>query len=136
MLERMTATEPPRPDQPYATASPPSRQQGHPGHPAAGETPPYQMMLPRHPDALMVLVLGILSIIVLPLIGPFAWVIGARVKREMAAEPGRWSGEDLVGMGYVLGIVGTVICILAAAFVLLFLLGFIAIGFGAFSILG
>jgi len=84
----------------------------------------------------MVLVLGILSIIVLPLIGPFAWVIGARVKREMAAEPGRWSGEDLVGMGYVLGIVGTVICILAAAFVLLFLLGFIAIGFGAFSILG
>jgi len=82
----------------------------------------------------MVLVLGILSIIVLPLIGPFAWVIGARVRREMAAAPGRWSGADLVGVGYVLGIVGTAICIFVAFLMLLFMLGFISIGFAGFSL--
>jgi len=98
------------------------------------EPPPYPAMAPRHPDALMVLVLGILSIIVLPLIGPFAWVIGARVKREMKAAPGRWSGEDLANVGYVLGIVGTAICILVAVFFVLFLAGFVAFGFGAISI--
>jgi hypothetical protein len=80
----------------------------------------------------MVLVLGGLSIVVLPLIGPFAWVIGARVKREMAAAPGRWSGEDLVTVGYVLGIVGTVFCIIGAVF----LVAFLAIGIGAFSAAG
>jgi hypothetical protein len=77
----------------------------------------------------MVLVLGGLSIVVLPLIGPFAWVIGARVKREMAAAPGRWSGEDLVSVGYVLGIVGTVFCLIGVVFLLIFL----AIGIGTFS---
>ena len=106
-----------------AMTTPPAGQQPGPVYPA------YQPPPPRHPDTVMVLVLGCLSIVVLPLIGPFAWVIVARVKREMAAAPGRWSSEDLVTVGYVLGIVGTVLCIIGAVFIL----GFLSVGLGVLS---
>jgi hypothetical protein len=41
-------------------------------------------------------------------VGPFAWVMGGRAKREIAAEPDRWSDDELVSIGYVLGIIATV----------------------------
>lgn len=75
--------------------------------------PPYQPK-PRHPQAITVLVLGcvataggFLTAGLGFVVGPVAWVMGARTKREMAAEPDRWDGEDLVNVGYILGIVGT-----------------------------
>ncbi len=67
---------------------------------------------PRHPDAMTVLILGALSVAIFPPTGPFAWYIGNRVKREYAEQPGRWSGEDEVKVGYILGIVGSVLCML------------------------
>lgn len=66
----------------------------------------------------MVLVLGCLSIAVFPPTGPFAWYIGARVKREFAEQPGRWTGEDEVKVGYVLGIIGSVFCMIFALAIL------------------
>ncbi|MGH3455627.1 MAG: hypothetical protein ACRDP2_14485 [Nocardioidaceae bacterium] len=59
-----------------------------------------------------VLILGALSVAIFPPTGPFAWYIGNRVKREYAEQPGRWSGEDEVKVGYILGIVGSVLCML------------------------
>jgi len=62
--------------------------------PAWQQAQPYPAQPPRHP--------------------PVAWVIGARVRRVMAESPGRWSGDDLVTVGYVLGIIGTVLCVIGA----------------------
>ena len=81
---------------------------------------------PRHPDAMTAIVLGAASLLVLPLIGPFAWHIGAKAGREMAAQPGRWSGDDLARIGMVLGIVATGLCVL----LMLFFVFFIITGFG------
>jgi hypothetical protein len=81
---------------------------------------------PRHPDAMTVLILGALSVAIFPPTGPFAWYIGTRVKREYAQQPGRWSGEDEVKVGYVLGIIGSVLCMLFALFVLVVILALIA----------
>lgn len=102
----MTQQPPPEPpQQPYP---PPYRH------------PPYPPPKPRHPEAVTVLVLGcvataggFLTAGLATVAGPFAWVIGAKAKREIAAEPGRWDGEDLVNIGYVLGIVGTILLALA-----------------------
>lgn len=84
---------------------------------------------PRHPDAMTAIVLGGASLLVLPLLGPFAWHLGAKAGREMAAQPGRWSGDDLARIGMILGMVATALCVL---FVLFFLF-VIVVGFGAFA---
>lgn len=106
------------------------QQQPPPGYPPPGyppgqyapsgypPAPPYQPR-PRHPDAMTVLILGAIAVAIFPPTGPFAWYIGARVKREYAEQPGRWSGEDEVKVGYVLGIIGSVLCMLFALFVVI-----------------
>ena len=72
-----------------------------------------------HPQATTVLTLGLVGLVgglmcYLPLLlSPVAWVKGARVKREIEADPMRWSGQDQVTAGYVTGIIGTVILGLA-----------------------
>ncbi len=67
----------------------------------------YYPQPPKHPQAVTVLVLGILGIVVCGVCGPFAWSMGTRVEREMAAAPGRWSGSTEVTIGKILGIVST-----------------------------
>jgi hypothetical protein len=49
------------------------------------------------------------------IVGPIAWALGAHAKREIAAEPGRWADEELVTIGYILGIVGTGLLVLGLA---------------------
>lgn len=121
--------------QPTSGAQAPGWQQG-----GGGQPPPYQPVYPsgqypptfgppRHPDAMTAIVLGAASLLVLPLLGPFAWHIGAKAGREMAAQPGRWSGDDLARIGMILGIVGTVFC---ALFLLVFAFA-ILVGLGAFA---
>lgn len=98
--------------------------------------PPYYQPKPRHPQAVTVLVLGcvatgggFLTAGLAFVVGPVAWVMGARTKREMAAEPDRWDGEDLVNVGYLLGIVGTALLALG----LLFTVAMIAVFAGLVS---
>ena len=64
----------------------------------------------------------------LPLLaGPFAWVTGRRVKREIEAAPHQYGGASEAGAGMVLGIVSTVLLclglLLAALFVVLLVVG-------------
>jgi hypothetical protein len=80
---------------------------------------------PKHPDAVTVLVLGVIAVAAFPLTGPFAWFIGARARREIEDNPGRWSGEDEVKVGYVLGIVGTVLLALGVLAIAVLVLTFI-----------
>lgn len=78
----------------------------------------------RHPQAQTALILGIIALggtftCLLPIfMGPFAWYFGAKVKREIAAAPARWSGGSDAGAGMILGIV----CTGLLAFLLLALL--------------
>ena len=89
-----------------------------------GQPPPYPPYAqypptygpPRHPDALTALVLGGISLLAFPPLGPFAWYIGAKAGREMASAPGRWSGDDMARIGMVLGIVASAICLLIVLF--------------------
>jgi len=92
------------------------------GFPQPGYGPP---LPPKHPQAQTALVLGIIAVVggfacFFPfLISPFAWFIGAKAKREIAAEPGRWSGQGDAQAGFILGIIGTVLIILTLAFLLI-----------------
>jgi hypothetical protein len=56
-------------------------------------------------------------------LSPFAWVIGSRAKREIDASGGAFGGRDKAQVGYVTGIIGTVLLGLA----LLGLIGFLAL---------
>ncbi|WP_435772002.1 hypothetical protein [Nocardioides sp. SYSU DS0651] len=62
---------------------------------------------PDHPKATTVLILGILSFAVCQLVAPFAWVMGGRVRREIAASDGQVGGHQMVTIGWILGIVGS-----------------------------
>jgi uncharacterized membrane protein YjgN (DUF898 family) len=90
---------------------------GQPGYPA------YRPEPPKHPQAVTVLVLGILGIVVCGLCGPFAWSMGSKAEREMAAQPGRWSGGSEITVGKILGIVSTVLLGLALVVLVVFVAG-------------
>jgi hypothetical protein len=73
---------------------------------------------PSHPQAVTVLVLGILSLVICSLIGPFAWGMGSRVVREIETSGGRWGGQTEATIGRILGIVATALLVASVLFVL------------------
>jgi hypothetical protein len=81
--------------------------------------------LSAHPSAAPALVLGILSVTMMSLLGPIAWYLGAKARRETTEQPGRWQPSGMATAGIVLGIIGTVITALVAIFVF-FVLIFVA----------
>lgn len=124
------------PTNPYAEAQPPQpgpdhgqaypQGYGQPGYPQAYGQPAYGQgyaqpfpSVPNHPSANTALVLGIVAlgggfVCGLPVLaGPFAWYMGAKVKREIDAEPMRYGGRGEANAGMILGIVATVLLGLA-----------------------
>jgi hypothetical protein len=97
--------QPPSPQVPY----------GAPQYPGG-----YGPVLPDHPQATTVLILGILGVVVCPLTAPFAWVMGNRVLKEVDASGGTLGGRSTANVGRILGIVWS--CLMIAG-VLLTLLG-------------
>ena len=65
----------------------------------------------EHPQGTTILVMGILSLVICALIGPFAWRMGNETLREIDAQPGRFSNRGQVQAGRICGIVGS--CLLA-----------------------
>lgn len=120
--ERVTH-DPERPEQP-AWQPYGAPQYGAPQYGAPYQPP--QPLAPMHPQATTALVLGIVGLAgtfvcgITVVLGPFAWVIGARAKRQIAAEPGRWRGDSEAQIGFVLGIVTTVLLVLAIVALVLF----------------
>ena len=92
-----------------------------PGYPPSGY-PAYPPIPPKHPQAVTVLVLGILCV-VCGLCGPFAWSMGAKAEREIAAAPGRWSGDTEITIGKILGIVSTALLALTLVVLIVFVFG-------------
>lgn len=54
----------------------------------------------------MILILGVLALVVSGITGPFAWVMGNKAKKEIAA--GQYAPSSSVTIGWVLGIIGTI----------------------------
>jgi hypothetical protein len=78
-----------------------------------------------HPQAALALILGILgtvlgfSCIIGGLVGIGGIVVGRRVKNEIDAQPGRYTGRSQAIAGLVTGIIGVSICVLATLFIVL-----------------
>lgn len=81
----------------------------------------------EHPDGTTVLVLGILGLAVCGLLAPIAWVKGSKAKREMDAQPQvMWTNRGSVTAGWVCGIIGSVLILLAIAVVVLVVVAAVA----------
>lgn len=65
-----------------------------------------------HPKGTTILVLGILSIVCFQPLGIAAWLMGNGALKEIDAAPGRYSNRQIVQIGRILGIVGTVLLII------------------------
>lgn len=82
----------------------------------------YGMPQQDHPDAVTVLVLGILSIVFCPLTGPFAWSKGNKALQEIEASGRTIGGHGMVQAGRICGIVGTVMLIFVVLYVVAIIL--------------
>ena len=71
------------------------------------------------------LVLGILSLAICGLLGPFAWAKGNAAKREMDAEPGvRWTNRGSITAGRICGMIASILLIVSVVlFSLVFAVG-------------
>ena len=79
-------------------------------------------------SAVAALVLGILSVVLCPLCGPVAWVLGRKAEQEVDASGGQIGGRGLGTAGKILGIVGTLFIVLL---IVLVLVGMVAESGGA-----
>jgi hypothetical protein len=100
--------------------------QVNPYQPSYGGVSPYGAVPTQHPQAVTALVLGILGTVlglscaVGGLFGIGGIVLGRRARREIDAEPGRYTGRGAATAGFVTGVIGIVVGILyAVVFVLM-----------------
>lgn len=80
----------------------------------------YRAPVGDHPQGVLILVLGILGLVGVGILSPFAWVMGSRALRDIRATGQHPSNEQLIVVGRVLGIIGTVLLAIALVMVLLF----------------
>jgi len=122
----MTGNDPE--DRPQPPQDPPSwdtyQQPAPPSYPPPPGQHPYGQPMyagygqVQHPEANTALIMGIVALAgtfvcgILCVIGPFAWAKGAKVRREIDAEPHRWRGRGEATAGYVMGIITTILMIL------------------------
>ena len=92
--------------------TPPPGYSTPPGYGYGGQ----QMYAREHPDGTTILVLGILSLVVCGLLGPFAWVKGNNALREIDANPGAYTNRSNVSAGRICGIIASVFLIIGVVF--------------------
>ncbi|MGW1739755.1 DUF4190 domain-containing protein [Nocardia sp. NPDC001965] len=85
------------------------------GYPGYGPPPP------EHPQATTVLILGIIGMMFCQICAPFAWIMGRRALDEIDASGGTIGGRSNVMVGYVLGIIGSVMLILMALVIIAYI---------------
>jgi hypothetical protein len=77
----------------------------------------------EHPDGTTVLVLGILSLVVCGLLGPFAWSKGSKALAEIDREPHfNWSNRGQIRAGQICGIISSCLLAFSALIVILALM--------------
>jgi hypothetical protein len=107
----------------------------NPYQPSFGEVSPYAVVPPtptQHPQANLALIYGILGTVlgmfcvVGGLVGIGGIVVGRRVKNEIDAEPGRYTGRSQAVAGLVTGIIGVSIFTLVTVLIVLAVIAGIA----------
>src|SRR3954447_13956003 len=86
---------------------------------------PYGGMMPaNHPQGTTILVLGILSLVVCGILGPFAWSMGNKALREIDADPSRTYGNrGQIVAGRICGIIASVFLIIAVVVLVIVIIG-------------
>ena len=84
-------------------------------------------------NATLILVLGILSIVCLPILGPVAWIMGNNALKELEQGFGDPNSRGLVVGGRILGIIGTVLLVLSCIYVIFMFAFFGTIVFAFFG---
>ena len=79
-----------------------------------------------HPKGMTILVLGILSLVCCSPLGIAAWLMGNSALKEIDAQPGRYGNRQIVQIGRILGIIGTVLLIVGIVFAIIWV--FIVVG--------
>lgn len=69
--------------------------------------------------ALAALILGIVGLLCCNLLGPVAWIIGSQEKKAIARGESSKAGETMAQIGFILGIIGTVLLILSVLWMVL-----------------
>lgn len=81
---------------------------------------------PEHPQSTVILVLGILSFVCGLILGPVAWGLGNKAKRE--CEAGLYRLTDPLRIGRVLGMVATILLIVVVALIIIGVIAFVSLG--------
>ena len=116
--------------QPYQSGQPVPYGQPSPyGQPNAYGQQPYGATQ-DHPQATLILILGILGLVVCGLIAPFAWVMGNRVVAEIDASNGTLGGRSSANAGRICGMIGSILIIVG---ILFFVAIFVIAGLSAVS---
>ena len=124
------------PEQPPASGGwqPGAQPPGPGGYPPAGPggyPPPgyggYTQQM-QHPQGTTILVLGILSLVVCGLLGPFAWSMGNKALKEIDASGVVYANRGQVQAGRICGIVSSVLIILSIVLIILLLMAGVFLG--------
>lgn len=83
---------------------------------------------PEQSQAVTILVLGILSIVVCQILGPFAWKMGSDELKAISDGRRSPEGQGMAQAGKICGIVGTVLLGMVVIGILLFFLVLIPVG--------
>ncbi|MFZ4721015.1 MAG: DUF4190 domain-containing protein [Ilumatobacteraceae bacterium] len=74
----------------------------------------------EHPQGTTILVLGILSLVVCGVLGPFAWSMGNKALREIDANPQvSYTNRGNVSAGRICGMISSILLIVGVAFIIL-----------------
>jgi hypothetical protein len=124
MSEQPPGTPPP-PGPPGGFPPPSGPPPGPPSGPPSGPPPVYQPpsyagqvvgAVPQSQKSVLALVLGILSCVCCPILGPVAFFIGRQAMAEIDGSGGTLSGRGLAQAGFILGIIGSAFLVLAVLY--------------------
>ncbi|MBK6857760.1 MAG: hypothetical protein IPG97_14755 [Microthrixaceae bacterium] len=89
-----------------------ARPTGGPPIHAGVAAPAYVRKVKAHPEGTTILVLGILSIVVCPLIGPLAWSMGNKAMSQVRFSGYTYSNAGFIRAGRLLAIIATCLIVL------------------------
>ncbi len=75
----------------------------------------------NHPQAVASLVMGVVGLVICSYVGIAAFIVGGRARKEILAQPQRYSGLGMATAGWIMGIIGIVLAVLTTLF---FIIGF------------
>jgi uncharacterized membrane protein YjgN (DUF898 family) len=98
-----------------------------PGSPIPPPTGPPSYTPQSAVNGTLILVLGILGVVLCQILGPVAWVMGNNALQTLDTGGGDQSQRQLVTIGRILGIIGTVLLILSILWIVF------VVGLGVFG---